>query len=67
MQSTVTWSAECSAILKFNGGIEAEKRIVSGQAWEEFCDALKASGAAMMFPGTPKDGFNQAEGNSLGH
>lgn len=40
----------------------AEQRIVSGQSWEEFCDTLKAAGSAMVFPGAPKDAFNQAEG-----
>lgn len=40
----------------------AEQRIVSGQAWEEFCDTLKAAGASLQFPGTPKDPFSQAEG-----
>ena len=40
----------------------AEQRVVSGQAWEEFCDTLKAAGASLTFPGTPKDAFNQAEG-----
>lgn len=52
-------------ILKIRGTTEsdiANQRIVSGKAWEEFCDTLKAAGAAMVFPGTPKDPFNQAEG-----
>lgn len=40
----------------------SEQRIVSGQAWEEFCDTLKAAGASLSFPGTPKDPFSQAEG-----
>lgn len=40
----------------------AEQRIVSGQSWEEFCDTLKAAGAALSFPGTPQDAFSQAEG-----
>jgi hypothetical protein len=40
----------------------AEQRIVSGDAWEEFCDTLKAAGASLKFPGTPQDPFNQAEG-----
>ena len=40
----------------------AEERVISGQAWSEFCDTLKAAGATLHFPGTPKDGFNQAEG-----
>ncbi len=40
----------------------AEQRIVSGKAWEEFCDTLKAAGASLSFPGTPRDPFNQAEG-----
>ena len=40
----------------------AAQRVVSGQSWNEFCDALKAAGAAMSFPGAPRDPFNQAEG-----
>lgn len=40
----------------------AEQRIVSGKAWEEYCDTLKAAGASLNFPGTPRDPFNQAEG-----
>src|SRR5882672_10721754 len=40
----------------------AEQRIVSGEAWDEFCDTLKAAGAALKFPGTPQDAFSQAEG-----
>ena len=40
----------------------AEQRIVSGQSWNEFCDTLKEAGAALSFPGTPQDPFNQAEG-----
>ena len=41
----------------------AEQRVVSGQAWDEFCDTLKAAGAALKFPGAPQDPFNQAEGH----
>ncbi|MDE0652488.1 MAG: hypothetical protein OXI26_02400 [bacterium] len=40
----------------------ADRRVVSGESWNEFCDALKAAGAALTFPGTPRDPFNQAEG-----
>ena len=39
-----------------------EERVVSGEAWDEFCDTLKAAGAAMLAPGAPRDPFNQAEG-----
>lgn len=39
-----------------------EERVLSGKAWEEYCDTLKAAGAAMVFQGTPRDSFNQAEG-----
>jgi hypothetical protein len=38
------------------------QRVVSGQAWEEFCDQLKLAGANLMYPGTPRDPFQQAEG-----
>ena len=40
----------------------AAQRVVSGKSWGEFCDTLKAAGAALQFPGTPRDSFNQAEG-----
>ena len=40
----------------------AARRVVSGAAWNEFCDTLKAAGAALHFPGAPQDPFNQAEG-----
>ena len=40
----------------------AEQRVVSGRAWDEFCDTLKAAGAALNYPGAPQDPFNQAEG-----
>lgn len=40
----------------------SEQRIVSGDAWEEYCDTLKAAGASLKFPGTPQDPFDQAEG-----
>lgn len=38
------------------------QRVVSGESWNEFCDSLKAAGAALNFPGAPRDPFNQAEG-----
>ena len=40
----------------------AARRVVGGRAWNEFCDTLKAAGAALQFPGAPQDPFNQAEG-----
>jgi hypothetical protein len=46
---------------KTEDDIHAQK-VVSGKAWEEFCDQLKAAGGALMYPGTPRDAFQQAEG-----
>ncbi|WP_420626784.1 DUF1214 domain-containing protein [Candidatus Poriferisodalis sp.] len=40
----------------------ADQRVTSGQSWNEFCDSLKAAGAALNFPGAPRDPFSQAEG-----
>ncbi|MCZ0935874.1 MAG: DUF1214 domain-containing protein [Gemmatimonadetes bacterium] len=53
------------AARKLRGGTPADtaaQRVVSGKAWDEFCDTLKAAGAALTFPGAPRDPFNQAEG-----
>ncbi len=38
------------------------EHVVSGAAWAEFCDTLKSAGAALQYPGTPQNGFDQAEG-----
>mmetsp|Transcript_13158 Transcript_13158/g.25187 ORF Transcript_13158/g.25187 Transcript_13158/m.25187 type:complete len:461 (-) Transcript_13158:315-1697(-) len=40
----------------------AYRRVVTGQAWEEFCDTLKAAGSAVIGHGSPKDPLTQAEG-----
>lgn len=44
------------------GESRSAKRIVSGKTWEEFCDTLKAAGAAVSGMSSPKDTLNQAEG-----
>jgi hypothetical protein len=38
------------------------RRVCSGEAWDEYCDTLKAAGATVLSAGTPKDPFSQAEG-----
>ena len=38
------------------------ERVVSGQAWEEYCEALKVAGAALLHGDAPRDDFNQIEG-----
>ena len=51
--------------LRMTGRTESDihaQRITSGKAWEEFCDNLKSAGAALVYPGTPRDAFQQAEG-----
>lgn len=52
-------------MLRLRGRSEEEihdRRIVSGKAWSEFCDDLKAAGNVMFSPGVPRDPFQQAEG-----
>jgi hypothetical protein len=54
-----------NTFLKLTGKTEADvthERIVTGKAWVDFCDNLKAAGAALAYPGTPRDAFQQAEG-----
>lgn len=51
--------------LKLSGRNENDvvnQRIVTGKAWEDFCDQLKLAGASLQYPGTPRDPFQQAEG-----
>ncbi len=53
------------ALLKISGKTEDDihgQRVVSGKAWEEFCDRLKLAGTALKYPGAPQDPFNQTEG-----
>ena len=40
----------------------ADKRVVQGTAWADFCDTLKSAGAALVYPGAPNDPASQAEG-----
>jgi hypothetical protein len=39
-----------------------QQRVVSGKAWDEFCDQLKLAGNVLKYSGTPQDAFSQAEG-----
>jgi hypothetical protein len=41
---------------------EAERRILDGSAWRDFCHALERAGEALARPGTPRDPFDRAEG-----
>mmetsp|Transcript_23352 Transcript_23352/g.36689 ORF Transcript_23352/g.36689 Transcript_23352/m.36689 type:complete len:460 (-) Transcript_23352:64-1443(-) len=52
-------------VLRIRGLTEddvAHRRIVTGEAWEEFCDTLKAAGSAILGHNSPKDPLTQAEG-----
>ena len=51
--------------LKLSGKTEKEviaNRVISGKSWDDFCENLKTAGAALLYPGTPRDPFQQAEG-----
>jgi hypothetical protein len=39
-----------------------DRRVVSGKAWSDFCDQLKQAGNVLLYPGAPRDPFQQAEG-----
>jgi hypothetical protein len=41
---------------------DAEQRVLSGQAWADYCDALKAAGQQILRAEAPGDAFNRAEG-----
>ncbi len=43
-------------------GKSAEQRVLDGDVWTEFCDALKAAGELVNSPGAPQDAFTRAEG-----
>lgn len=54
----------CRALLKLKGrteASEAERRVVSGEAWDEFCDTLKAAGAVVLSTSAPRDALNQVQ------
>ena len=41
---------------------EAERRILDGSAWREFCRALERAGEVVLRAETPTDAFDRAEG-----
>jgi len=47
--------------LKLTGGrteeSEAERRVISGKVWEDFCESLKGAGASLVAPGCPAVSF----------
>lgn len=50
--------------LKLRGKTEADihfNRVKSGKAWEDYCDTLRAAGAAVFYGKPPKDALSQAE------
>jgi hypothetical protein len=40
----------------------ASDRVLSGQTWADFCDALKRAGDVVLRPASPTDPFDRAEG-----
>jgi len=43
-------------------GEDALARVLSGQSWSDFCDALKAAGQVVLRPETPATELDRAEG-----
>jgi hypothetical protein len=40
----------------------AERQLLSGETWEQFCDVLKRAGNQVLRPETPANAFDRAEG-----
>ena len=43
-------------------GSDTRERVLSGRAWEEFCDTLKSAGQTILAEGQPDDALDRAEG-----
>jgi hypothetical protein len=41
---------------------DADARVLSGEAWRDFCRALERAGDVVLRPGSPMDPFDRAEG-----
>ncbi|MDP6979558.1 MAG: hypothetical protein QF570_13310 [Myxococcota bacterium] len=41
---------------------ESENRVLNGQTWDEFCDALKEAGQIVQSKAAPDNAFDKAEG-----
>ncbi|MBW2273713.1 MAG: DUF1214 domain-containing protein [Deltaproteobacteria bacterium] len=41
---------------------DAEKKVLDGRVWDEFCDLLKEAGKVVQSENAPDDAFNKAEG-----
>ena len=41
---------------------DAEDRVLRGETWADFCDALKRAGDVILRDGSPRDPFDRAEG-----
>mmetsp|Transcript_21562 Transcript_21562/g.64208 ORF Transcript_21562/g.64208 Transcript_21562/m.64208 type:complete len:448 (-) Transcript_21562:309-1652(-) len=57
------YKAGCRALLALQGHTatsDAERRVCTGEAWDDFCDTLKAAGATVL--SGPSDPLSQAEG-----
>lgn len=51
--------------LSLSGKTEADvhdQRVVSLKTWEDYCEGLKTAGAALLYPGAPRDPQQMAEG-----
>jgi hypothetical protein len=44
------------------GEVTPHDRLMTGQSWEEFCDALKSAGQTILAEGSPDDPLDRAEG-----
>ena len=62
MSAPVLTSTYPPSVMSDTSTSAAERQVVSGQTWEQFCEVLKRAGNQVLRPETPSNAFDRAEG-----